>query len=162
MLSKDIMDEKINYGWQKSAACTGMPIEAFYPAQGKTVSSKLVDMCTECPVKTECLDHALKYEEYGYWGNTGPIKRREMRKELGIELTMINTLFLASQYEHEKVEPIKIRKRIRKVAECGTRSGYNAHIRKKEPTCQACKDAQTKSIIEFNKNKKDKENEVLF
>jgi hypothetical protein len=77
-----------------------------------------------------------------------------MRAELGIELVVINSLWLNAIPEEQKPEPIKIKGRGRKVAECGTRAGYNAHLRKKETTCDACRAAQTKSIIEFNQNKK--------
>ena len=35
---------------------------------------------------------------------------------------------------------------IRKVAQCGTRAGYNKHLRLKEPTCAECKQAQNKAV----------------
>lgn len=137
----------------------------FYPAHGKKYAKEAIMACKECPVKKQCLDHALKYEEYGYWAGTTANERKEMRSKLGIEVISINT-FLNNQYAEEKAkiqESIpKIKGRGRKVAQCGTRSGYNAHLRKKEPTCQACKEAHTKSVIEFNQNKKEKENEVLL
>lgn len=41
----------------------------------------------------------------------------------------------------------------RKVAECGTRAGYNRHIKQGEPTCTECKAAQTAGVIAHKKKK---------
>lgn len=159
------MENTIDYRWQKLAACKGMGIESFYPAHGKSPSSKLIDKCEDCPVSNECLEHALQYEEYGYWANTGPIDRREMRKERGIQLVNINIAFLQNQYieESQKIQETTpmIKGRGRKIAQCGTRSGYGAHRRKKEWPCDACKAAQNKHVKLYNLNKKDKENEIF-
>lgn len=139
----------------------------FYPAHGQKYAKEAIEACGNCPVKSKCLNHALTYEEYGYWAGTTPNERKAMRKEMGIEVININALFLNSQYVEEsnriKETIPKIKGRgIRKVAQCGTRSGYNAHLRKKEPTCDACKAAHSKSVVEFNHNKRDKESEVFI
>jgi len=41
----------------------------------------------------------------------------------------------------------------RKVAECGTRAGYSRHLKQGEPTCTACKAAQTAAVIAYKKKK---------
>ena len=41
----------------------------------------------------------------------------------------------------------------RRVAECGTRAGYNRHLKQGEPTCAACKAAQTAGVIAHKKKK---------
>jgi hypothetical protein len=43
----------------------------------------------------------------------------------------------------------------RKVAECGTRAGYNRHLKLKEPTCQPCKDAQKEAVQRWQRNAKE-------
>jgi len=58
----------------------------FFVGQGKNPSPEAVAACASCPVKEQCLDHALKYEKYGYWAGKSSIDRKKMRKELGIEL----------------------------------------------------------------------------
>ena len=40
---------------------------------------------------------------------------------------------------------------IRKVAVCGTRAGYNKHLRLGEPTCAECRQAHTTSVKNFKK-----------
>ena len=39
----------------------------------------------------------------------------------------------------------------RKAAQCGTRAGYNKHIRLREQTCAECRAAQTKSVNNWQK-----------
>lgn len=39
----------------------------------------------------------------------------------------------------------------RKVAECGTRAGYNKHRRLGEPTCTECRAAQTKAVTRWQR-----------
>lgn len=94
------MDENpyIDYSWQKEAACLGADTDSFYSTHGRTASVQLRDRCDRCPVSDECLQHALKYEEYGYWANTGPSQRVALRRQLGIKLEYINTDFLKNQF----------------------------------------------------------------
>ena len=53
----------------------------------------------------------------------------------------------------ERAENATDQKAERKVSECGTRAGYNRHLRMKEPTCDLCRHAQTESVKEFNRGK---------
>ena len=41
----------------------------------------------------------------------------------------------------------------RKVAQCGTRAGYNRHIKQGEPTCTACKAAQLEGVRKYQREK---------
>ena len=43
------------------------------------------EICAVCPIKSECLDYALTYEEYGIWGGATPSERRQIRKEEAID-----------------------------------------------------------------------------
>ena len=56
--------------------------------------------------------------------------------------------------ECERVEMVKKgRKLARKVAQCGTRAGYNRHLNLGEPTCQECKDAQKEAVQRWQREK---------
>jgi len=155
----------IDYSWQAGAACSVLSPDLFYLKQGKTVSQTVIDACTSCPVKEECLSHALKYEVYGYWALTTPSQRAIMRKELGIEIIHIeyeSTMKVLEEItKHEDfVNRQKIKGRGRKPAACGTRAGYNAHLRRKktnksEVPCDACKRAHTDAMINYKNSKKD-------
>ena len=45
------------------------------------------------------------------------------------------------------------RKIERKVAQCGTRAGYNRHLRQGEATCDACKAAQLEAVLAYKRAK---------
>jgi hypothetical protein len=156
---------KIDYSWQKQSNCSDLDPSMFYPSHGQRYAYEAVEACYKCPVKEECLQHALQFEEYGYWAGTSPNKRVAMRKKLGIKLVSINSDFLSIQYVEEIVDPEKARvtkaKIIRRqAAVCGTRAGYNAHRRRNEPTCADCKRAQTHSVIDYKKKKKQEKEEA--
>ena len=53
--------------------------ELFFPEKsGSTRAAKAV--CTGCPVRAECLEHALAHDErYGVWGGTSERERRRLK-----------------------------------------------------------------------------------
>ncbi len=71
-------DEAI--AWKARAACRGMDPEWFFPERGDhdTLRS-VIAVCTECPVRIDCLDYALAAnEKAGVWGGTTGRQRRRM------------------------------------------------------------------------------------
>ena len=61
---------------------------------------------------------------------------------------------LACERDEERKQAIaEGRKLNRKVAACGTRAGYNRHLKFKEPTCQAWKDAHKESVQQWQREK---------
>lgn len=67
--------------WQEFAQCRGRDPEIFYPQRGvPTASAKA--LCRECPVKVECLEHALVNEErFGIWGGLSERERKKLHRE---------------------------------------------------------------------------------
>lgn len=66
--------------WRASALCAQVDVgELFYPERGQpTHEAKAV--CAACPVRAECLQHAIDTgETYGIWGGTSPLERRKLR-----------------------------------------------------------------------------------
>lgn len=45
----------------------------------------------------------------------------------------------------------------RAVAACGTRAGYNRHLKQNEPTCAACKAAQAEAMDRWKRNKAERQ-----
>lgn len=77
--------EKLDRGnWQSSAACVGEMGSAFYPPlrpERKIVrlnrENRAKAVCASCPVRSECLEHALNGDErYGIWGGLTYRERR--------------------------------------------------------------------------------------
>ena len=147
VISINIMNNNIDYSWQNEAKCQGMDINKFYLTHGNKSSSAVAAVCAACPVKEECLIHALRYEEYGYWGGTGPTQRIRIRKQLGIKL--VNMDFDSTNVKVDK--PTRKSQRV-----CGTYSGYKGHRLKNEDSCQPCKNANNEYIAELKLRKKDK------
>ena len=82
----------INLDWQAAAACKGIGPDVFYSAeeaQHQVPFEALAKVCGSCPVQSECLRHALKHEEFGFWGGVSESGIRRMRKEKRIRFESI-------------------------------------------------------------------------
>jgi WhiB family redox-sensing transcriptional regulator len=75
------------YHWSDDAACRGVDTGVFFPAgsKGVPVSTEVKyakSLCTPCPVRAECLTHALtRREHYGVWGGLDEDERAEMVRQ---------------------------------------------------------------------------------
>ena len=67
-------------GWQERALCAQTDPEAFFPEKGgSTREAKRI--CSECPVRIECLNYALRRDErYGVWGGMSERERRRLKR----------------------------------------------------------------------------------
>jgi len=97
--------------WQDEAACKNSPTDWFYP-EGPEVVPEALFLCENCPVKDECRDYGVVYEEWGIWGGLTASQRRRVRKEFGILLSQSVTLRKAPYH-----------------ANCGTNAGYHGLMR---------------------------------
>lgn len=75
-----------SWDWQLEAACRGADPGAFFyldnergEARGTRIrAAKLI--CRSCPVRSECLKHALdSHEHHGVWGGLTEEERRILR-----------------------------------------------------------------------------------
>jgi WhiB family redox-sensing transcriptional regulator len=67
--------------WQHHAACRDVPSEVFFPEKGR--EGIAVAICLECPVREECLAHAIEHrEDEGIWGGRTPAQREKIRKAI--------------------------------------------------------------------------------
>jgi WhiB family redox-sensing transcriptional regulator len=76
-------------GWRPLAACYRTDTSVFYQqesARGISVSERAISLCLSCTVSEQCLNYALKHEDYGFWAGTTAKDRKRIRLELGIEL----------------------------------------------------------------------------
>ena len=87
----------IKYNWQADGLCkkelkfdqetkTFIPYtyDDFYPESGKSVTKEVKKLCNRCPIKNECLEHALYHEKFGYWGGKTEDQREMIRDQRGI------------------------------------------------------------------------------
>jgi WhiB family redox-sensing transcriptional regulator len=65
--------------WQDHAACAGLDGELFFPERGADTTA-VRTVCTGCPVRWECLEHALaRREDHGIWGGLTAPERQRIR-----------------------------------------------------------------------------------
>ena len=91
--------------WREQAACRDVDPDVFFPAgveggrprAGEELLPPVewrtpIAVCADCPVRSACLDYALRHEDQGVWGGTTPRQRERMRRALGIQLELPQTL----------------------------------------------------------------------
>jgi WhiB family transcriptional regulator, redox-sensing transcriptional regulator len=65
-------------GWQEDAACRDAPPELFFSSDEHD-RQQAVELCSTCPVRTQCLEQALVAgESYGIWGGTDEQERKRL------------------------------------------------------------------------------------
>lgn len=80
MLAKAISNEGIN------PECYNFP-DAFFPTNldnSPTVMAWAKQMCAECPVRAQCAEYAIKWEDHGLWGGLMPRERMKLRAKMGV------------------------------------------------------------------------------
>lgn len=71
------------YRWQDFAFCRGMDPNLFFPTRGATDEDFAAPkrVCAQCPVREDCLEHALRNgERFGVWGGANERERERMRR----------------------------------------------------------------------------------
>ena len=103
--------------WKRDGLCAQTDPELFFPEKGGSVDAAR-SVCRACPVRTECLDHALDNPDLdGVWGGTSPRQRKRIRGQ-----------------NPRPAQPRPINH--------GTPGGYRAHVRRGEKACQSCLQAE--------------------
>ena len=66
--------------WMTRGRCINVPPAIFFPSDGAGVEVAR-KICAECPVKQECLEHALVNRiDHGVWGGCSERERRRILK----------------------------------------------------------------------------------
>lgn len=76
-----------DWNWQRRAACRGKDLRLFFtsraesPAVRDALDKEAKAICAGCPVRRQCLDHALySPERYGTWGGLDEDERASFRR----------------------------------------------------------------------------------
>lgn len=65
--------------WAESGACRDADPEIFFPGRGEDTTTAKA-MCATCPVRANCLEHAIRVgEKFGIWGGMSERQRRRVR-----------------------------------------------------------------------------------
>lgn len=74
-----------NGEWRKQAACAHSDTDKFFPAKGKEARTQEVIsaariICAQCPVRSECLEFAVRNTVmYGIWGGLTREERKKVK-----------------------------------------------------------------------------------
>jgi WhiB family transcriptional regulator, redox-sensing transcriptional regulator len=64
-------------GWESRAACAGLDTAKFVPSTERTPPPPwVIEVCSGCPVRAECLQVAVAGGWRGYWAGTSTYQRR--------------------------------------------------------------------------------------
>lgn len=122
--------------WMQFAACRGMDPNLFFPGRGEDPGPAKA-VCAGCPVRLECLDHALANgEKHGVFGGTSERERRRLRR--------------SRPSAPRAPRPIRH----------GTPGGYNTHRRRGETPCDACRAAHTALTVAARRRRRSSGTEV--
>ena len=81
--------------WDSVPACQGTDTDLWFTAEESKVYTQIVllkKICSECPVRTQCLDYALHNQVNGYWAGTTESNRHVIQKRMNINPTPILVL----------------------------------------------------------------------
>lgn len=77
-----LIESAPEFEWLEDAACADMELDQldlFFVDAGRMMSREAAAICEGCPVRTDCLNHALtRGIAGGYFGGVSPTKRRKM------------------------------------------------------------------------------------
>ncbi len=70
----------VDVDWWDQAACHGYRTKIFFPREPNEIDPTAAALCAACPVRSECLNHALDNHEAGTWGGTTEPGRTSIRR----------------------------------------------------------------------------------
>jgi len=141
--------QRLDLAWQAHARCVGTPVDMFFhqvldlrassitrerAIQHPQVREALA-LCSECPVKTDCLNTAMTTENggteqrHGIWGGLLPHERAELASKA------------LPPFEH------------------GTQAGWHRHRRRGIPMCGPCRAAHTAAVRDWQLRREAKRNQ---
>lgn len=76
------MDTQEQQRWRQHAACTGHPLDIFFPPRGDNQKqiATAKQICQECPVLNECRNYALGFDSGKLIGIFGGLTQYERKR----------------------------------------------------------------------------------
>lgn len=125
--------------WLESAACLaeGIHPDEMFPDNNAAGIAHARTICQTCPVRRACLIDCMKHEggqsaksRFGVYAGLTPRQRERLYHRL------------RGRAKASKPAP-KAPPKKREPAKCGTRGGYQKHLREKTEVCPPCRQANT-------------------
>lgn len=113
----------MNQEWRRLARCTEFHMEAPYAAEDTPEERSFIRLaCGTCPVRVECLEWALQFDDPGVLGGLNRSQRRLEQKARRKQSLFSTEL-------------------------CGTDAGYFRHRRLPEKACDPCRSAHNAAML---------------
>ena len=74
--------------WRDHAACIGKQ-EFFFSDYKAKLVREAKRICSSCQVREQCLDYAMRHQEYGVWGGMTANERRVARRRLKMMMRLV-------------------------------------------------------------------------
>lgn len=105
-MSKHDVDTDLST-WAAHGACTGADPELFFPEPGDD-AREARSLCRVCPVRTDCLAHALATNQrFGIWGGRSASQRQRIGVPRSITVTRHRSAAASSRQAVVAVRPIR-------------------------------------------------------
>lgn len=76
-----LIEGTIQQDWTDHAACVGADPGVWFPGKGAHSDREAKRICGACPVRRDCLEHALENsEQFGIWGGLNEKERRAVKR----------------------------------------------------------------------------------
>jgi WhiB family redox-sensing transcriptional regulator len=68
--------------WKQRALCLGTDPDLFFPDKGDSnpAIAAAAATCIGCPVRSQCLEYAIRHDQPGIWGGTTERERKRIRR----------------------------------------------------------------------------------
>jgi len=76
---------KTEIDWMSEAVCRSADMSLFFSFEYDLIEKAKL-LCDGCPVKSDCLEIAIRREEHGVWGGTTTDERKELRRSLNVKV----------------------------------------------------------------------------
>lgn len=78
-------------------SCSGQPTNWWFPnftnrqpveerLQARADAARAIIICNDCPIRIECLQYSLEWEQFGIWGGLPEDQREKMRRSLNLRV----------------------------------------------------------------------------
>lgn len=85
----ELMDEVVGM-----PACANFP-DAYFPEHDGVISYTNIkwakSMCEECPIRTQCLEFAMKHPQQGIWGGLTSTERRRLKLDVSARSSSVRS-----------------------------------------------------------------------
>lgn len=76
-----------------SEPCSQVDPEMFFEEVGALALLNepiLRGLCSGCPILGECAEHAIRHEEFGFWGGLTATERKDIRRRRGVTVHSVS------------------------------------------------------------------------